>query len=68
MSTVTVYRTKCPELNTPGPSWFKVETFVEDTKQTIGKFDSILDPLNDSEAYTTKDNTVSLVIIIEYIF
>ncbi len=59
MSTVKVYRTKCPDLNTPGPSWFKVEAFVENTKHTIGEFETFKDTEN-SEAYTIKDNTVSL--------
>ncbi|XP_064383059.1 uncharacterized protein LOC135331744 [Halichondria panicea] len=53
---VKVYRTKCPDLNTPGPSWFKVEAFVENTKHTIGEFETFKDTEN-SEAYTIKDNT-----------
>lgn len=35
---VKVYRTILPKLDSPGPSWYKIDAFVKETKEAIGKF------------------------------
>ncbi len=58
---VKVYRTKCPELNTPGPAWYKVEAFTKIEKQTIGTFEDFSPILpGEQEVVLTHDKTVSL--------
>lgn len=55
---VKVYRTKCPELNTPGPTWYKIEAFIKDEKKTVGNFKDFAYPILE-EISLTHDKTVS---------
>ena len=54
--TVKVYMTQGAGIDTPGPSWYKLEAIPDETNESVGEFE---EPRRLTEAYTSRNNTVS---------
>lgn len=58
--TVKVYTTTCSSINTPGPSWYRLEAISQETETLEGVFE---EPPLRSEALLVNNNDVSLLIL-----
>ena len=56
--------TKCPGIDTPGPSWYKLEAIPDETNEPVGEFE---EPSQHTEAYTSKNNAVSLEVAVHVV-